>query len=354
LERWVSYHIKQEFSFDASSARIVPVKKLAELLRILCPDAPAYQSESEINRWIVATAANLGIVPLCDAEGTLLASPRMQFLFVAQLAHAASGLPRLSEAELALVKSALEENEADLEGSREERSFCTWINSLGIGLYVSNLSHDMRDGLVMLRILDKIQPGIVNWKDVNINPNNPYKMLENCNASLSLGKKLNFSLVGIAGKDLFDGNRKLTLAFVWQACKFHLLSVLRQCGGDRGEFTENDVLSWTKTKLQNTSKNPITSFRDPSLRTARPLIDVLGAIAPALVQWRNVIVEPRSPQECLMNAKYAVGLARKIGCFVFCVPEDICEVKHKMIITFLASVMWYDITSQKNKQPQKR
>lgn len=35
--------------------------------------------------------------------------------------------------------------------------------------------------------------------------------LENCNYAVELGKQLKFSLVGIAGHDLSDGNATLTL-----------------------------------------------------------------------------------------------------------------------------------------------
>ena len=35
--------------------------------------------------------------------------------------------------------------------------------------------------------------------------------LENCNYAVELGKELKFSLVGIAGQDLSDGNQTLTL-----------------------------------------------------------------------------------------------------------------------------------------------
>lgn len=41
--------------------------------------------------------------------------------------------------------------------------------------------------------------------------------LENCNYAVELGKKeAKFSLVGIAGQDLNEGNRTLTLALLWQ------------------------------------------------------------------------------------------------------------------------------------------
>lgn len=46
----------------------------------------------------------------------------------------------------------------------------------------------------------------------------PYHLqLENCNYAVELGKnQAKFSLVGIAGQDLNEGNRTLTLALIWQ------------------------------------------------------------------------------------------------------------------------------------------
>jgi len=34
---------------------------------------------------------------------------------------------------------------------------------------------------------------------------------ENCNYAIELGKQCKFSLVGVAGKDIYDGNETLTL-----------------------------------------------------------------------------------------------------------------------------------------------
>lgn len=43
------------------------------------------------------------------------------------------------------------------------------------------------------------------------------QQIENCNYAVELGKnKAGFSLVGIGGQDLYDGNATLTLALVWQ------------------------------------------------------------------------------------------------------------------------------------------
>ena len=40
---------------------------------------------------------------------------------------------------------------------------------------------------------------------------------------------------------------------------------------------------------------------------------------------------PYDFQDCFSNAKYAVNMARKIGAPVYALPEDISEVKRRMI-----------------------
>ena len=59
--------------------------------------------------------------------------------------------------------------------------------------------------------MDFIKPGIVDWKRVKtldkmskMAAKRLQEVLGNCNYAVELGKKLNFSLVGIAGIPLYD------------------------------------------------------------------------------------------------------------------------------------------------------
>ncbi len=65
------------------------------------------------------------------------------------------------------------------------------------------------------QLFDKVQPGIVDWKKVNRPPykamGGNMKKLENCNYAIELAHKMKFSVVGIAGNDINDGNKTLTL-----------------------------------------------------------------------------------------------------------------------------------------------
>lgn len=46
--------------------------------------------------------------------------------------------------------------------------------------------------------------------------------LENCNYAVSLGKELKFSLVGIAGHDISEGNPTLTLGLSYLEYLLHV------------------------------------------------------------------------------------------------------------------------------------
>lgn len=64
----------------------------------------------------------------------------------------------------------------DIEGTKEERTFRFWINSLNIDdLQVNNLYEEARDGLLLLKVIHKLDPTVVDWKKVEKNPNNKFK-----------------------------------------------------------------------------------------------------------------------------------------------------------------------------------
>jgi plastin-1 len=100
----------------------------------------------------------------------------------------------------------------DETDSREERAFRMWINSLGIETYVNQVFDDLRDGYVLLEILNKVEPGVVNFKRVSKPPiKMPFKKVENCNYAVEIGKGWGFSLVNVSGNDFVQGNKKLIL-----------------------------------------------------------------------------------------------------------------------------------------------
>jgi plastin-1 len=222
-----------------------------------------------------------------------------------------------------------------------------------LGVAVRNIVEDLRDGIKLLQVMDVISPGIVDWKKVNMNPKNTYTQTENANYAVALGKKLNFSMVGIAGKDFVDGNRKLMLALIWQMMKLHVFSILSKINKFGGEPTQEDILNWANQKVKSSGKDAqMKDFKDASLSSSKFLIDLLNALRPRVVDYSlvtnantgnfwylKVVLNVSLAEEKMLNAKYAISVARKIGCCIFLLWEDIVEVNPKMILTFVATLM---------------
>jgi len=216
------------------------------------------------------------------------------------------------------------------------------MNSLGVNPFVNNLYLDLRDGQVLLQLFDQVEPGSVNWSKVNKDPQTTWKKIENDNYAVDIGKSIKFSLVGIQGKDILDGNKTYTLAIVWQLMRHHVLNILKKLGGGQN-ISDNEIIAWANNKVQTAGKNShMKDFKDHSLKNGVFLIDLIDAVQPGAADY-SLVTHSDDPKDLLLNAKYAVSLARKIGCCVFALPEDIVEVKNKMLMTFVASVMAVDL-----------
>ena len=85
----------------------------------------------------------------------------------------------------------------------------------------------------------------------------------------------------------------------------------------------------------------IESFQDQSIADSRVVCDLVDAIRPGSVRYENIKAES-STEARMDNARYAVSLARKVGARVFALPEDIVEVKPKMVMTVFATLMILD------------
>ena len=85
----------------------------------------------------------------------------------------------------------------------------------------------------------------------------------------------------------------------------------------------------------------MSSFRDKSLASGVFLLELLTAMRPQTVN-PEMITPGGSDEEKILNAKYAISVARKLGAAVFLTYEDIVEVKPKMMLTFIGCLMAAD------------
>jgi hypothetical protein len=205
---------------------------------------------------------------------------KLNLAFVANLFNTLPGLDPVAE------PIKIEE----IEETREERAFRNWMNSLGVDPYVNHLYEDLRDGIILLQLLDKIRPGIVNWKKVYTKkPLSKFQQLENCNYAILIGKDLKFSLVGIGGQDIQSANKKLTLAIVWQAMRMYILNFLKTTFKGR-DVTDDDIINWANGKVKSAGKeSSFQNFKDKSLSNSKFIFDLLSACNPQSVNMENVV-----------------------------------------------------------------
>ena len=112
--------------------------------------------------------------------------------------------------------------------------------------------------------------------------------LENCNYAVQLGRQQKYSLVGIAGQDLNEGNSTLTLALVWQLMRSYTLSVLSTLNQSTSNAkVEQEIIKWVNDKLESCGKaeSKINSFQDSKISTAKPIIDLIDAIKPGVINY---------------------------------------------------------------------
>ncbi|KAJ3310894.1 hypothetical protein HDV04_004589 [Boothiomyces sp. JEL0838] len=345
LLRWFNYHlgkaghkrVVKNFGSDVKDGENYTIL-LNQLAPAQCSKAPLQTSDlMQRAEQILQNADKIGCRKYLSPKTLVEGNQKLNFAFVAHLFNTHPGLEKLTDAEMAGLDSAL----FDSEGDREARAFALWLNSLGVDPFVNNLFDDLTDGLILLQAIDKVKPEFVDWKKVNKPAPiaSKFKKVENCNYVTVLGKALKFSLVGIGGSDIVDGNKKLTLALVWQLMREHIIQTLKSLSHGGIEITDNDMISWANQAVKNNGKHStMANFKDPSLRNAVFFLDLLNAIKPGIVNY-ELVSKGEIDELAKLNAKYAISIARKLGATIFVLPEDIIEVKPKMILTFVGTLM---------------
>ncbi|XP_010534263.1 PREDICTED: fimbrin-5-like [Tarenaya hassleriana] len=352
LLKWMNFHLKKvgyEKQVTNFSSDLKDGEAYAHLLNALAPEHSTLSTletkdPTERAKMVLEQAEKLDCKRYISPKDIVEGSTNLNIAFVAQIFQHRNGLTvdiqKMSFAEMMT---------DDAQTSREERCFRLWINSLGIATYVNNVFEDVRNGWVLLEVLDKVSPGSVNWKLANKPPiKMPFKKVENCNQVIQVGKDLSFSLVNVAGNDFVQGNKKLILAFLWQLMRFTMLQLLknlRSCSQHK-EITDADILNWANGKVKKAGRSSqMESFKDKNLSSGIFFLDLLSAVEPRVVNW-SIVTSGESDDDKRLNANYIISVARKLGCSIFLLPEDIFEVNQKMMLILTASIMYWSLQQQ--------
>ncbi|KAL2238490.1 fimbrin-2 [Sesamum indicum] len=357
LLRWMNFQLRKggysrtvtNFSSDVKDA-----EAYAHLLNVLAPEHSnpstlTVKDHLERANLVLEHADKMGCKRYLTAKDIVDGSPNLNLAFVAHIFQHRNGLSTQTKQ-----ISFLETLPDDAQISREERVFRFWLNSMANSSYIDNVFEDLRNGWILLETLDKVSPGIVNWKIASKPPiKMPFRKVENCNQVVKIGKQLKFSLVNIAGNDIVQGNKKLILAYLWQLMRYNMLQLLKNLRfhSHGKEITDADILEWANSKVRNSgSQSRMDSFKDKSLSDGIFFLELLSAVHPRSVNW-SLVTKGLSEEEKKMNATYIISIARKLGCSIFLLPEDIIEVNQKMMLTLTASIMYWTLKQPAEERP---
>ncbi|CAH8334331.1 unnamed protein product [Eruca vesicaria subsp. sativa] len=359
LLKWMNFHLKKagyEKQVTNFSSDIKDGEAYAYLLNALVPEHSTHvaletKDPSKRAKKVLEQAEKLDCKRYISPEDIVEGSTNLNLAFVAQLFQHRNGLSEESSKTPVSFTEMITEDE---ETSQEERCFRLWINSLGAATYIDNIFEDVRNGWVLLEVLDKVSPGSVNWNDANKPPIKMlFKKVENCNQVIKIGKELRLSLVNIAGNDIVQGNKKLILAFLWQLMRYTMLQILKNLKShwQGKEITETDILNWANRRVKKMGRTTqAMSFKDKNLSSGIFFLELLSAVEPRVVDWGLVTKGETAEEEKKMNATYIISVARKLGCSIFLLPEDITEVDQKMMLILAASIMNWSLQQQSDTE----
>ncbi|CAE6405858.1 unnamed protein product [Rhizoctonia solani] len=374
LLRWFNYHLRaaghkrkvNNFSRDVADGENYTIL-LNQLKPNECSRAPL-QERDFLKRaeLVLQNADKIGCRKYLSAQAMVAGNPKLNLAFTAHLFNTHPGLAPLEEP---MPTEAVED--FDAEGEREARVFTLWLNSLNVEPSVYSLFNDLKDGVVILQAFDKVSPGSVVWRRVSKPkpvPTSPvqqsfvvggdeedegpvphaglsrFKAVENNNYAVELAKSNGMHIVGIQGSDIVDGTKTLVLGLVWQLMRLSIYKTLSSLTKTGRPPTDQDLLGWANNTVRarngaSPNSPPLRSFKDPALSSAVFFLDLLDALRPGIVDYSLVYNPARNDDEKKQNAKLAISIARKMNALIFLVPEDIVDIRPRLILTFVGSLM---------------
>lgn len=256
LIRWLNYHIKKNGGNRE-------VKNLGNDLA----DSEAYghvfsnishvekefweKSKEERAKDIITCCKKEKIKTTVNSQDIVSGNTKLNTLLCVNIFNEKHGLEQEKAVELP--------PEPETDETREMRVFKNWINSQGIeDVYVNYLIDDLRNGRILLKVIDRLRPNSVDWKNhYSDKLHSRIHIIQNCKNAVEISQKnMDVKLVGIGGIDIVDGNVNLTLGLVWQLCKVYWEERV-------GKIDEKALLAWGNERVP--PEHQIKSFKDPAL-----------------------------------------------------------------------------------------
>jgi hypothetical protein len=300
----------------------------------------------------LGAARILGVEPILAAADVATGSRHLLLAFIATLFNELPALPPPPSS--TPTAPAPEPAEQTASEGLELDSFRAWLRCLDLGAAVAlqspQLLVDLADGAVLVRALEAVAPGATSAEErrradealAATGAKATFARLAAGSAFVAAARRLGLSVPGLGGADIAGRNAKLVLGALWQVRRRHLVGLLQREG--QRTVGDADVLAWANRAATWVAGGAAAARSDgdgPAVHAARDLRDaspkfLLHVLAGAFPD--SVDLGLASANE-LDNARLALSLARRSGCSVFGVAEELVARNPRAIFAFLAAAM---------------
>lgn len=131
------------------------------------------------------------------------------------------------------------------EAKLEEIKYINWINSLEIeGVLVDRIGENMSDGIIMLKIMDKVHVEIVDWTRVDLKSSNKFKKLSNCNYLFKIFDEVGIPYVSQGGRNIVENEKKKQFTVCWFLLRESFIK-------ENGVKTDDEINDWANQFIYN-------------------------------------------------------------------------------------------------------
>ncbi|KAA6386798.1 MAG: putative actin binding protein [Streblomastix strix] len=245
--------------------------------------------------------------------------------------------------------------------AEEKQAFAEFINQnliddidLRTRLPVDSTSDDifevMKDGLIILKMVNQILPGTIDERIFNKTPKNTYQISDNLKLVLEGARRIGCKLVGISEKSIMDGNPMFVFSLLRQLVNqnltihitlldhpelFRLMKENESLDEFRNMSAEQRLLRWFNYHLERSGHTQrVTNFGD-DIKDGINYLILLNQLQDQQQQQSisQIISQYQNP---LQRAEKILQISKSLGCKIFITAQDIIKGNKVLNQAFIA------------------
>jgi len=214
----------------------------------------------------------------------------------------------------------------------QTKTFTSWTNMhlAKRGLNINSVATDLRDGTMLLQLLEIISDESVG--PYNKNPKMRVQMAENAERALKFIAAHDVKLVNIGAVDIIDGNLKATLGLIWTIILRFAIAGL----SEEGLSAKEGLLLWVQRKTAGYKGVNVQNFSD-SFQDGLAFCALIHRHRPDIIEYDGLSAENKAD-----NLRLAFDTAEKhLGIPQLLDVEDIVSIPkpdERSIMTYVAAL----------------